>query len=191
MLGVSRPHEYISSDVSASTQGSYLNTTTSLHGSDIRVTDTMITYGTTKLLDSCTILYATIGSILYGSRTVSSIVSRQSNIYVAFTRQRYHQTAQGISGSITQGIRLGMNMNYILDILTARIRYQEDESISSTLSGLIFSITAKMKGTRSSKVLTGLNALKIGSLTAMTIDYEHVVSITTLGTVGMKVAIMI
>lgn len=163
----------------------------SLYGSDIRVTDTMTTYGSAKLLYSCTILYAIVAGILHGSRTVSCIVSSQSNIYVAFTRQRCYQTAQGISGSIAQGIRLGMNMNYIIDILTARIRRQEDESLNSTLSGIIFSITAKMKGTTSSKVLTGLNTLKIGSLTARTIDYGHVVSITSLGTVGLKVAIMI
>ena len=151
----------------------------------------MNAYGSLKMIDSCSILYAIIGRVAAGSRTLSSLLLGRSSIYIAFTRHRYWQHTQSISNHIAIGIKLGMNASYIIDRITARIRFQCDESITTSIAGLTLSLTAKMKGQRSSKVLTGLNALEIGSLTAKVVDYEHVVSITVLGTLGMNVALTI
>jgi len=83
-----------------------------------------------------------------------------------------------------------MNTSYLLDIITVRIVFTDTESINSSIGGLLVTITAKIKGTRSKKVITGVNVLQIGSLTATIIEYGQDISFTALGIVGMKVAII-
>ena len=151
-------------------------------------------YGAIFILSSVQIVRFICVLLLVRNTIISASSSNERSLLLQCYKLSIFRCASTLSSRIATAVVHGCNVMYISVLIMRKILAIADQCLIRCLGGLSLIFIGRIKGHMRSRSVTGimcqLKAICIGSMTRNILDLSFSLSITSLGIVGVKVAVV-
>ena len=153
-------------------------------------------YGSVWLLSSLSLVRFSCAALIIASliTATNSTLSGHQSLFIKCYKIHLFCQAIGITSLIVSAISRGLNVKYITDLLLSKIFYVITHSLIYGIGCVSLILNGRIKGYMNSRsmsnVMGQVQAICVGSISQCVLDITIHSCVTSLGTVGIKVAII-